>query len=162
MLGITLTENQERAVRQLIGFLEESRACYQFTGGFAGNLHGSRWPLHDFDLDVAKKDLPRLAELLCPYTYRPLAPYEDEEFRLQLMQAKIMGVEIDIAEAEDAFGWSGSCWLPLGTDLASRQVVPLLDMRVWVLPLDSLIAYKELIGRSEDVNDLRVLLKSGT
>jgi len=52
MLGITLTRSQERAVRRLIGFLDEAAACYQFSGGFAGNLHGSRWPLHDLDLDL--------------------------------------------------------------------------------------------------------------
>ena len=61
MLGIVLTGSQERAVRRLIGFFDEAAACYQFSGGFAGNLHGSRWPLSDFDVEVAQQDLPRLA-----------------------------------------------------------------------------------------------------
>jgi len=71
MLGIALTGSQERAVRRLIRFLDGAAACYQFSGGFAGNLYGSRWPLHDLDVDAAQQDLPRLAELLQPYIYHP-------------------------------------------------------------------------------------------
>src|SRR5262245_4157722 len=67
MLGITLTGSQERAIRRLIGFLDETAACYQFSGGFAGNLHGSHWPLHDLDVEVAQQDLTRLAALMQPY-----------------------------------------------------------------------------------------------
>lgn len=157
MLGIALTGPQERAVRQLIGCLDAAAACYQFSGGFAGNLYGSRWPLHDLDVDVAKQDLPRLAELLQPYIYHPLSLYEDEEFRLQLLRAKFEGVEIDVNQAEDAYGRCGGQWVPLGTNLARRHRVSLLDMHVWVQPLDALIAYKELIGRVADVAELRAL-----
>ena len=155
--GITLTSSQKRAVRRLISILDAAAACYQFSGGFAGNLHGSRWPLHDLDVDVAQRDLPRLAELLQPYTYHPLGLYEDAEFRLQLVRAQFEGVDIDVSQAEDAYGRSGGQWVPLGTNLAHRQRVPLLDLHVWVQPLNALIAYKELIGRSADVADLRTL-----
>ena len=157
MLGITLTVSQELAVRRLISLLDKAAACYQFSGGFAGNLHGSRWPLHDLDVDVAQQDLPRLAELLQPYTYAPLGLYVDEEFRLQLLRARFEGVAIDVSQAEDAYGRCGGQWVPLGTNLARRQRVPLLDLHVWVQPLDALIAYKELIGRSADVAELRAL-----
>ena len=165
MLGITLTGSQERAVRWLIRCLDAAAACYQFSGGFAGNLHGSRWPLHDLDVDVAKQDLPRLAALLQPYVYHPFGLSEDAEFRLDLLRAKFEGVGIDVNQAEDAYGRSAEQWVPLGTDLARRQRVPLLDLHVWVQPLEALIAYKELIGRSADVAELRALqhrLQEGT
>src|SRR2546422_790153 len=155
MLGIALTGSQERAIRHLISVLDEAAACYQFSGGFAGNLHGSRWPLHDLDVDVAKQDLPRLAALLQPNISHPLGLYEDAEFWLQLLRAKFEGMEIDVSQAEDAYGRSGGRWVPLGTNLARRQRVPLLHLHVWVQPLDALIAYKELIGRSADVTELR-------
>ena len=128
MLGITLTGSQERAVRWLIHCLEEAAACYQFSGGFAGNLHGSRWPLHDLDVDVAQQDLPRLAALLQPYISHPLGLYEDAEFRLHFLHAQFEGVDIDVNQAEDAYGRSGRQWLPLGTDLARRSV-----LSVWPL-----------------------------
>ena len=157
MLGIVLTGSQERAVRRLIGFFDEAAACYQFSGGFAGNLHGSRWPLSDFDVEVAQQDLPRLAALLQPYVSHPLGWYEDAEFRLYLVRAQVEGVDIDVSQAEDAYGRVSGQWVPLETNLARRQRVPLLDLHVWVQPLDALIAYKALIGRSADVAELRAL-----
>ena len=156
-LGIILTDSQEHAIRRLIDFLDKAAVCYQFSGGFAGNLHGSRWPLHDLDLDVARQDLPRLAEFLRPYISRPLGLYEDEEFRLYLLRATFEGLDIDVNQAEDAYGRCGGQWVSLDTNLAQRQRVPLFDLHVWVQPLEALIAYKELIGRAADIADLRML-----
>src|SRR5437762_11544865 len=99
LMAIELTPSQERALRRLVGILDQAGACYQFTGGFAGNLHGSRWPLHDLDVDVARADLPRVAELLRPYVTRPLGPYVDDEFELQLWRGEIEGVPIDVSQA---------------------------------------------------------------
>jgi adenylate kinase family enzyme len=160
MLTIELTAAQESALRRLVAILDEAGASYQFTGGFAGNLHGSRWPLHDLDLDVARQDLPRLAELLRPYTKWPLGPYIDGEFELQLLRAEIEGVEIDVSQVEEAYARVGGRRMPLGTTLANRQRARVLDLEVWVQPLAELIAYKELLGRSADLADLRRLQSS--
>jgi hypothetical protein len=157
MLGIELTTSQEHALRFLVRLLDEGGACYQFTGGFAGNLHGSRWPLHDLDVDVAREDLPRLAELLQRYTTRPLGLYVDHEFELWLLRAEVAGVAIDVSQAEEAYARVGGRRVPLGTRLELRQRVRVLDLEVWVQPLAELIAYKELLGRSADVADLRAL-----
>lgn len=157
MLNITLTAAQERAVCWLINGLEEAAVCYQFSGGFAGNLHGSLWPLHDIDIDVAQQDLPRLVARMQPYIVEPLGFYEDAEFRLHLLRLQYEGVEIDINQAEGAYGRFEGQWIALDTDLQQRQRVSVLDRRVWVQPLEGLIAYKQLIGRSADVADLRTL-----
>jgi hypothetical protein len=45
--------------------------------------------------------------------------------------------------------------VPLNTSLAQRQRVSVLDLEVWVQSLEELIAYKELLGRSADLADLR-------
>jgi hypothetical protein len=157
MLAIVLTDRQERALRRLVHILDTEATAYQFTGGFAGNLHGSLWPLHDLDLDVPRADLPRLAAALRPYTTCPLGPVTDDEFELQLLRAEIDGVSIDVSQAEDAFALTGGQRVPLGTSLARRVRVLLLDFAVWVQPLDELIAYKALLGRAADLADLRAL-----
>ena len=143
--------------RRLAGILDEVGVCYQFTGGFAGNLHGSGWPLHDLDVDVARADLPRVVELLRPYTTWPLSLYVDDEFELQLLRAEMEGVAIDISQAEEAYARVGGQRVPLGTSLLDRQRVSVLDLEVWVQPLRELIAYKELLGRRADVANLRAL-----
>ncbi len=157
MLGITLTSAQERALRHLVNMLDEAGACYQFTGGFAGNLHGSTWPLHDLDVDVARADVPRVADLLRPHTTRPLGLYVDNEFELVLLRAEIEAVLINVSQAEEAYARVGGRRVSLATRLDLRQRVPVLDFEVWVQPLAELIAYKELLSRSADVADLRAL-----
>lgn len=156
-MNIVLTPAQERALRLVVGILDGAGVRYQFTGGFAGNLHGSRWPLHDVDLDVTREDLPRLADLLRPYTTWPLGLYVDDEFELQLLRAEMEGVAIDVSQVEDAYARVGGRRVPLNTTLAHRQCVIVLDLEVWVQPLEELIAYKELLGRSADLADLRAL-----
>src|SRR5205823_11515140 len=134
-MGIELTPSQERALRRLLAILDEAGACYQFTGGFAGNLHGSRWPLHDLDVDVTRDGLPRLAELLRPYTTRPLGLYVDDEFELQLLRAEVEGVPIDVSQAEEAYARVGGRRVPLNTSLAHRRRVGVLDLQDRVQPL---------------------------
>jgi hypothetical protein len=157
MLTIELTAAQQRALRRLVGILDAAGACYQFTGGFAGNLHGSRWPLHDLDVDVARADLPRLAELLRPYTIAPLGLYVDAEFELWLLRAEMEGVAIDVSQAEEGYARVGGRRVSLGTNLARRRRAVALDLEVWVQPLAELIAYKQLLGRSADLADLLAL-----
>jgi GNAT superfamily N-acetyltransferase len=156
-LAIELSASQESALRRLVGILERSGACYQFTGGFAGNLHGSHWPLHDLDLDVAQADLPKIADLLQPHTTQPLGLYVDDEFELQLMRGEIEGVPFDVSQAEDAFARVGGKRVSLGTNLERRQRTVVLGMETWVQPLSDLIAYKQLLGRHADLAELREL-----
>jgi GNAT superfamily N-acetyltransferase len=159
-LAIELSASQEGALRRLIGLLNDAGACYQFTGGFAGNLHGSRWPLHDLDVDVARMDLPHLAALLLPYTTRPLGLYADDEFELQLLRGEIEGVPFDVSQAEEGYALVGGRRVSLGVDLTRRQRAHVLHLEVWVQPLAELIAYKELLGRANDLADLRRLRDS--
>jgi GNAT superfamily N-acetyltransferase len=156
-LAIELSAAQESALRTLIGILDEANAPYQFTGGFAGNLHGSRWPLHDLDVDVGRADLPRVAELLRPWTTVPLGLYVDEEFELQLLRGEIEGVGIEVSQVEEAYARVNGQRVSLATTLANRRRATVLDMEVWVQPLTELIAYKGLLGRSLDLADLRRL-----
>jgi hypothetical protein len=152
-----LTPAQEHALHWVVGLLEEVGAAYQFTGGFAGNLHGSAWPLHDLDIDVARADLPGLAERMGPWTTRPLGPYLDDEFELHLLRAEVGGVPLDISQVEDAYARVGGRRVSLGTTLLHRQRTAVGGLSVWVQPLEKLIAYKELLGRWADVADLRAL-----
>jgi hypothetical protein len=157
VLTIELTVSQERALRGLVGLLDAAGACWQFTGGFAGNLHGSRWPLHDLDVDVARDDLPRVAEMLKPYTTQPLGLYVDDEFELWLLRAEIDGQAINVSQAEEAYARVGGRRVSLNTRLELRQRTEALGLAVWVQPLGELIAYKRLLGRTADLADLRAL-----
>ncbi len=74
-----------------------------------------------------------------------------------LWRGEIDGQDVDISQAEEGYARVGGRRVPLVVDLARRQRVRVLDLDVWVQPLDDLIAYKELLGRAADLADLRAL-----
>lgn len=154
-----LTENHRRALLALLAVLQHHAIPYQFTGGLAGNIHGSRWPLHDIDIDAARADIPTLIGALDSLVLRPFSRFVDEEFDLYLATIQIAGVEVDISQVEEAFVYAHGERMPLTTDLRRAEIRSFEDHMVSVQPLDDLIAYKEMIGRTQDLADLRRLQK---
>jgi len=146
---------QFSALADLVGFLDDARVPYAVSGGLAGNLAGSQWPLHDIDVDVPAAALPLLAQHYAPWILSGPGAYEDEEFALQLLQLRLPEVGIDIAAAEsivlrDPQGRLHS-W---PSDLASFELRTLGPLSVRVHPLSSIRAYKRMIDRTADLADL--------
>jgi len=152
-----LTHAQLRIIRILADWLNQHNVPYQFTGGLAGNIHGSKWPLHDIDVDVYQADIPLLLEQLASWIIRPFGRFVDEEFDLFLVTLRIDGVEIDVSQVEDAFILSEGDRVPLITDLNKSEDRLLFGTHVRVIPLEDLISYKGLLGRKADVADLSSL-----
>lgn len=158
MIPDILSENHLKALKFVVFTLEKHEIAYQVTGGLAGNIYGSEWPLHDIDIEVSQKDIEQVASLFKPHVIRPLARFVDEEFDLMLVTLRVNDVEIDINQAEDAFlVTKNGQRVKFDTDLCKAIEKPFLDLTVWVQPLEDIIRYKELLGRNEDVRDLRGL-----
>ncbi|WP_264777684.1 nucleotidyltransferase domain-containing protein [Deinococcus aetherius] len=141
--------------------LERHDIPYQVTGGLAGNVHGSRWPLHDLDLDVRTADLPRLAALFAPAVVWGPGRYVDAEFDLPLLRLNVDGVEVDFSGAEDAWARRNGKRLPLVTDLARAERRVFAGVNLWVVPLADLITYKTVLGRTADLEELSRLNGAG-
>lgn len=147
----------------LLEALRDIGLPFQATGGLAGNLHGSRWPLHDLDFDVADAALPALAERFRAHIVRGPGPYRDAEFALELLTFRVGTVEADVAAAStvrliDPAGIEH----PAPTDLAAAVPRDFDGQTVPTMPLEALIAYKRIIGRHADVEDLERLRPSAT
>ncbi|MBW4494639.1 MAG: hypothetical protein KME26_16435 [Oscillatoria princeps RMCB-10] len=150
-----ISENHIQTLNFIISTLHRHKIKYQVTGGLAGNLYGSAWPLHDIDLEVAQKDMERVASLFRDCTIRPLARFVDEEFDLMLLTLRVGEVEVDINQAEDAFVFTKEgIRIQLDTDLSRAKEISFLGLTLYVQPLEELIKYKDLLGRKEDVLDL--------
>ena len=149
-----ITEKQLEVLELLIATFDQCKVPYQFTGGLAGNIHGSNWPLHDIDVDMNRADMPLMSKGFASNVVRPHARFVDEEFDLYLMTLNIEGVEVDISQVEDAYIFSQGKRVPLYTDLNKSDQRILFGHPVRVLPLKELIAYKRLLGRKTDVDDL--------
>jgi hypothetical protein len=156
-----VTSLQERVLEELFDLLEGASVIYQATGGLAGLFHGSRWPLHDIDLDVQQADLGRLAIAFGPALVEAPRRIVGREFNFVQLQASLHGMSIDISQAEDARIKVGERWQPLVTDLGRRERHEWRGRTVWVQPLADVLAYKRLLGRTNDIADLESLSHAG-
>jgi hypothetical protein len=157
--GCPVSPLQFAVLCRLVHLLESHSITYQVTGGLAGNIHGSEWPLQDIDIDVAAVDMSRLAELLAPHVTEPLGPYVDAEFDVHLVQLEISGVSIEVSQAEEGYGITAAGRQPMPTDLRRRSKTNLWGLELYVQPLEDIILYKSLIGRSADLKELQILAK---
>lgn len=157
-----LTPAHDEALTMLLDLFESRGLWYRATGGLAGNLHGSSWPLHDIDLDYRREDWPRIAAGLGALLVSPPALYEDEEFRLVMAVARIAGVQVELCQLEGCQVAEGKDWVTQAADPACRERKVWRGRAVWALPLAELIAYKRLLGREADLRDLLRLSMSAT
>ncbi|MCC6929341.1 MAG: hypothetical protein IT359_10155 [Gemmatimonadaceae bacterium] len=158
MRSPALSQSQHDALSILLACLDDAGVWYRATGGLAGNVHGSRWPLHDIDVDVRKDDWPLVLSAVGDFVETAPRPYEDGECRVVLANAIIEGVSVDIAQLEDAYVQEDGAWVALDADPSRRELHDWSDFSIWAIPLRDLIAYKTRMGRVADLAELRHLL----
>lgn len=149
-----ISANHLKTLKLLISTFDEHQISYQITGGLAGNIYGSTWPLHDIDIEVPQTRIADVAELFREYTVRPLSRFVDEEFDLMFLALRINEIEVEINQVEDAFIFSDGLRLKLDTDLSKARKINFLGLDMFVQPLDDIIKYKKLLKRNNDVSDL--------
>lgn len=154
MIRNIISENHLKTLNLVIATFDRHNIPYQATGGLAGNIYGSKWPLHDIDIEVSQRDMAKVVELFKEYTVRPLFRFVDEEFDLMLLGLCINDIEVEINQAEDAFIFSNGVRMRLETDLSKAKKIRFLGLDILVQPLDDIIKYKRLLSRNNDVSDL--------
>lgn len=153
-----MTPEQIETAKFIARFMHDNKVPYQFTGGFAGNIFGSKWPLQDIDLEIPKANFELVAYLLRQYVVAPTAFYQDNEFQMILLRLVINGVEVDINQIENQQICVAGQWQDHAVEIKKAQLLPWEGLKISVQPLESLIAYKQLLGRTADVVDLQTLL----
>ncbi|NJK74068.1 MAG: hypothetical protein HC942_08020 [Microcoleus sp. SU_5_6] len=149
-----ISENHLKTLKLLISTFDEYQIPYQITGGLAGNIYGSKWPLQDIDIEVPQTRIAEVAELFGEYTVRPLSRFVDEEFDLMFLALRINDIDVEINQAEDAFIFSDGIRIQLDTDLSQARRLNFCGLNLLVQPLDNIIKYKKLLKRHNDVSDL--------
>jgi len=146
------------ALQILFSRLESTGVWYRATGGLAGNIHGSAWPLQDIDIDYRKEEWELIASAFGEWLVEPPHQYHGPEFQLVMATATIESIRVEFCQLEDGFVAGPKGWVPLSADPSRREIRSFLGRNVWAQPLNDLIAYKEIIGRKADLADLRSLL----
>lgn len=158
-----ISSRQGTVLQQVVGVLNEHELPYVISGGLAGNLYGSAWPLHDIDLDAPHEALVLLAERFARHVRWGPATYRDDEFSLELLVLELDGVTVEVNAAESVALVDESGGVVMHpTTLSHYCERPFLGLPLRVMPLEDLIAYKVRIGRAADVADLAALRATAT
>ena len=153
-----ISDNHIQALKLIIPIFHSHNITYRVTGGLAGNFYGSQWQLYDIDIEVGQSDIHKIVDLFKEYIVIDLMRLVDDEFDLFMLTLEIHGVDIEINQAEDAFIFSEDATIRLDHDLSKFNLVSFQGLQIRVQPLSEIIAYKELLGREDDLRDLKQLL----
>jgi hypothetical protein len=149
---------QRRALQRLVRTLESTSIPFQVTGGLAAIAYGAQRALYDIDIDVSAKDLPRVRDLFRACITHDIHRLDGRHFELTMLTLEIDGVPVDVSQAEDTYVKTADGRRVLvATELtraARRQVG---GLEVPVCALDELVAYKRLVDRPTDRQDVAAI-----
>lgn len=153
-----LTENHKLALKELIMKLDENGIWYQITGGLAAYFYGAKRKVADIDVDVLKKDIPKIQKIFKTNIKQDYFRYVDKSFDFYLIQLEINGIEIDISQYEDAYfkDVNGKAY---GSDPENPmpKIFKLDDLKISVQDINQLMNYKNIIRRKVDIDDCNAL-----
>lgn len=148
------------ALRWITGLLRDFGITYQVVGGLAAQCYGSTRPLVDIDLYVPDRaSLDRIASAAADRLIRAPAPHRDEHWALVFLALEWGGWKIEIAAAEEAKVWNRKAerWESAAIQFEEGKIVAMAGIELAVMPKDTLMRYKEGLGREVDRLDLDAL-----
>ncbi len=144
------------ALRWIVGLLRQVGQPFAVVGGLAANAYGSQRPLNDIDIDLSIGAFEKLLPLVRPYVKFGPAKYQDSFFDLDLMVLNYADQDIDLTAAETIriFNRTSELWCDLPTDLSLVNQRSVLGVDVPVMNRELLVAYKKMVGREVDLEDI--------
>ncbi len=151
----------KRALKWIVGILNERRVPFLITGGFAAALYGSSRRTNDIDIEIRKtefqKVLPRVKEFI---VFGP-GQYIDRNFDVHMVTLNFHGQEIDIGAGCRIYDHEATRWRLITQDLGERRKKKFFGMTLPIIPRQNLISIKKAIARRNDVRDVKELTRSG-
>jgi hypothetical protein len=151
-----LSEAQRQTLECVALTLAENNIPFQVTGGLAAIAYGANRPLWDIDIDVSKKDIPKIRELFKGDIKDDYHHVESEHWDIYVMTLQINGVQVDFSQIEENYQIDkhgnriGGCY-----DFSKAKGLEIEGIRLPVEDKEELVAYKKIIGRDTDLIDVR-------
>ena len=153
-----LTAAQRRVLAFVVAALRRRGIPFQVTGGLAAIAYGARRPLFDIDLDVRRRDLERVRRVFRGHIAADLERFEDEHFEVPLITLRIDGVSVDLTAADELVCKTpDGRRVPFQQDLERAGMLPVGGVEVPVQNRSELLAYKRLIARPTDLEDVAAI-----
>ncbi|HEY7493038.1 MAG TPA: nucleotidyltransferase [Candidatus Tectomicrobia bacterium] len=157
-----ISKNQKRVIKQLVLLLNEHGVEYEISGGLAAIFYGARRPLFDIDLDIHQADFSTVCELLKPYIVEePHRTTSSHKFDIYFMSCSIDGVHVDFSQVEESYVIDESGRKHrMDSTLKDAVEFDFDGITVRVEQKESLIAYKRLLARPTDLEDMQQIAES--
>ncbi|MFK8036389.1 MAG: hypothetical protein AB8B94_19830 [Hyphomicrobiales bacterium] len=157
-------QKQRSALEWIVREAKRHHLPYQIVGGLAALAHGGTRPLHDIDLYMPFGDPHWTDFLVAIKEYVVWGPGSVVEGAWDLTYLKINyhGQKIEIGDVEDLRIQNSKTgeWIEQVIDFGSSVSRSILGCQVDVMPVSQLIAYKDLLGRDVDQQDIRDLTRA--
>lgn len=145
----------------ITNILKKYQIPFQITGGLAARAYGATRPIADIDIDIPNDKFEIIKNEVARFiTYGP-APFKSDKWDLLLMTLNYNGQEIDLSGVNQTkiFNEETNSWVELLADLSSAVICNVLELQLPVISKHSLIAYKRILVRPEDITDINEMLQ---
>jgi len=146
----------QAALQWICKLLADHHIPFMICGGLAANAYGATRPLNDIDLFVPSEHFAALVNAAAPFISKPAKHYQEEGWDITYVQCLYQGVKIEAGSADNVriFNQISQSWTALELDFSSITSGRVLDTVVPLMPKESLISYKTILGRSVDIEDI--------
>jgi hypothetical protein len=147
------------ALAWVVGLLERHDIPFQAVGGLAARAYGATRPLADLDFYIPMERFPELLPKASPHVVWGPEHYRDANWDITFVKLAYAGQPIEFGDATAAyfFDRAAQAWVRQEIDFGASVWHEVLGVRVPVMPLSELIAYKRRLAREVDYLDLAEL-----
>lgn len=141
--------------------LSKYQIPFQITGGLAARVYGATRPIADIDIDIPNDKFEIVKNEVSNFiTYGP-EHFKSDKWDLLLMTLDYNGQDVDLSGINQTkiFNEETGLWVELTDNLSSAVICDVLGLQLPVIPKQSLIAYKQILLRPEDIIDINEMLK---
>ncbi|MEQ5872712.1 hypothetical protein J4E08_22905 [Sagittula sp. NFXS13] len=152
-------QKQQAALSWIVCEAKRHHLPYQVVGGLAALAHGGSRPLHDIDLYMpfGNPNWEKFLESTGEYVVWGPETIIDGQWDLTYLKINYHGQKIEIGDSADLRiqNYKTGEWIEQAIDYESSVSKSVLGCQIDVMPLGQLMAYKAILGRDVDQQDIR-------
>ena|ERR1035437_326823 len=150
-------DKTEKALRWIIGILNDHKIDYQISGGFAGKMFGSKRELHDIDIDIREKYFPVILPEISQYIIYGPERYKDAKWDDELITLNYEGQEIDISGIDTLkiSNKERTKWIPYPNFLSETLDMKFNGFDIKVINPKYFIEYKKELDGDHQLEDIK-------
>ena len=152
----------QAAAQWIVGLLKDRNIPFLICGGLAAKGYGSGRDLNDIDLFVPGEHFSSVVEASQEYVSKPAGRRREEGWDVTYVQFKYGGIKVEVgsADAPQIYDARSRTWIPLDIDFSRYKTVQLLGMELPLMLKEDLVAYKSVLSRQVDIEDVRAIVQS--